>query len=335
MVQAPAPHMSEQEFQQEVLRLLVKLNKSNDETVSGREQFDQTVMISATNPWQVDYRNRKHIYLWSGTGLTLSVEDIGAQTITANIWNDISHPHGTYLYAQGQATNVPVRIRQTDETLPSSSGSGGGGGGGAVTAAAGSYSVGWSTEITSILTQLNTLQPGFTAAQVTEILLDTDNLAAILTQLNTLQPGFTAAQVTEILLDTDNLATMVTNTAAGATRQPVVGTTGGSIPYHNITAASTNFTNVKGAATQMYGFALSNTSAVPIFVKFYDKVSLPATTDTPKHTIQVPGSGTVIRSFPVGLKFTTGFGWAATGAVADNDGTNIAANCVVDFDLGS
>lgn len=117
--------------------------------------------------------------------------------------------------------------------------------------------------------------------------------------------------------------------------QDVVASSNGAVPYHNLTAASTNFTNVKGAATQLYGVDLSNTSGSAIFVKLYDKATTPGTGDVPKRTWQVPANGTLARVFPKGLKFTNGFGWAATGAVADNDNTAIAANCVVDFDLNS
>lgn len=116
---------------------------------------------------------------------------------------------------------------------------------------------------------------------------------------------------------------------------PQVASSGGSVPYHTLSAASTNFTIVKAVACQMYGFGLSNTSGSAIFVKFYDKISTPATTDTPKHTVQVPANGTVIRALPFGMKFVNGFGWAATGGVADSDNTAIAANCVIDFDLNS
>lgn len=117
--------------------------------------------------------------------------------------------------------------------------------------------------------------------------------------------------------------------------QDVVASANGAVPYHNLSGASTNFTNVKGSACQLYGCDLSNTSASAIYVKFYDKATAPATTDTPKRTIQVPANGTVLRVFPKGLHFANGLGWAATGAVADNDNTAIAANCVIDFDLNS
>lgn len=111
--------------------------------------------------------------------------------------------------------------------------------------------------------------------------------------------------------------------------------TGGSIPYHNLTAASTNFTNVKNTAALMYSCRISNTSNATIYVKFYNKATTPSTTDVPKDTLMVNATTLVALAFPEGMKFTTGFGWAATGAVDNNDNTSIAANCIVDFSLDS
>jgi hypothetical protein len=142
--------------------------------------------------------------------------------------------------------------------------------------------------------------------------------------------GNKSAGTLRVVLATDQPA--LTNT------QPVqdkVASSGGEVPYHNLSANTTNFTNVKGVACQLYGFDLSNTSSSTIFVKFYDKATAPSTGDTPKRTIQVPANSTVARTIPKGMQFASGFGWAATGAVADNDTTAIAASCVIDFDLNS
>lgn len=119
--------------------------------------------------------------------------------------------------------------------------------------------------------------------------------------------------------------------------QNVVASSNGSIPYHNLSAASTNSTNVKGSAAQMYGYAISNTNASARYVKFYDKSTAPTIgTDTPKHTIEVPGSSIVIRAFPEGLHFSNGFGWGTTTGVADSDTGAVGSNdLVVDFSLNS
>ena len=104
-------------------------------------------------------------------------------------------------------------------------------------------------------------------------------------------------------------------------------TAGGSTPFHAISAASTNSTNVKGSAGQIYGLSISNTNAAARFFKLYDKATAPTVgTDTPKRTIQIPANATVICAFPVGLSFASGIGFGATGAIADSDATAIGAN---------
>lgn len=109
--------------------------------------------------------------------------------------------------------------------------------------------------------------------------------------------------------------------------QPVAGASGGSTPSHAISAATTNATNVKASAGLLYGLSISNTNAAARYFKLYDKATAPTVgTDIPKMTIQVPGNGTVIRAFPVGLAFSAGIGYAATGAITDGDTTAIGAN---------
>lgn len=114
--------------------------------------------------------------------------------------------------------------------------------------------------------------------------------------------------------------------------QSVVGTSGGSTSYHNVVSSGTNGTNVKGSAGQVYDGVISNTSASAVYFRFYDTASAPTVgTTTVKRTIQVPGNGTVIFSWPNGLKFTSGIAWGITASVADNDATAISASVSIDF----
>jgi hypothetical protein len=94
-----------------------------------------------------------------------------------------------------------------------------------------------------------------------------------------------------------------------------------------MSAASTNATSLKVSAGQIYGFSISNANTSARYFKIYNKASAPTVgTDTPIMTVQVPGNGTVIRAFPVGLALGTGIAWAATGGIADGDTTAIGAN---------
>lgn len=94
-------------------------------------------------------------------------------------------------------------------------------------------------------------------------------------------------------------------------------------------AASTNATNVKNAAGQVYGYALYNGNAAARFVKFYNKASAPTVgTDTPVLTIILPAGGGANVEWSKGIPFATGISYAITGAVADSDTTAVSANDV-------
>ena len=108
---------------------------------------------------------------------------------------------------------------------------------------------------------------------------------------------------------------------------PQASTTGGSTPSHTMSAASTNATSLKASAGLLYGFCISNANAAARYFKLYNKASAPTVgTDTPVTTVQVPANGTVIRAYPVGMTFSTGIAWAATGLITNADTTAIAAN---------
>ena len=99
----------------ELCNHLVKLN---EEHAKARNPFYQTVMISATVPWTVTYRNRKHIFIYSANALTLTLEDLGTVAVAANTWVNVGFQPGMQIFAQGQVNPVPLYVRQTDEVIP-------------------------------------------------------------------------------------------------------------------------------------------------------------------------------------------------------------------------
>jgi hypothetical protein len=85
-----------------------------------RKPFDEMVGISAVTPIVLDYRERKHIFIYSANALTLSLEDMGSLALSANTWTDISFRPGLYIFAPGQGTTTAyVAVKQTDERLVS------------------------------------------------------------------------------------------------------------------------------------------------------------------------------------------------------------------------
>jgi hypothetical protein len=119
------------------------------------------------------------------------------------------------------------------------------------------------------------------------------------------------------------------NTSGGANVTPMPHTAGGVSNARIHAAASTNATNVKASAGQLYGWALFNTTAAIKYVKLYNSASAPtAGSGTPFLTIMLPaGSGTNVE-FTMGVPMGTGIGYTIVTGAADTDATAVAANDV-------
>ena len=94
----------------EIRQALIDLHNS----IKGRPYEDQTVQISATMPYVIDYKNRYFVTIFTPNNLTLSLEDWGSISIPAGSWADISFPAGTRVFATNQTSTVPILVRCTD-----------------------------------------------------------------------------------------------------------------------------------------------------------------------------------------------------------------------------
>lgn len=114
----------------------------------------------------------------------------------------------------------------------------------------------------------------------------------------------------------------VTVASGAVTATPVTATA-----YSVVTTASTNGANIKNAAGGLYEVTVSNVTATPIFVKFYNKASAPTVgTDVPILTIAAAANSTVSLQFgATGKRFSTGISIAATGVITAADATNAVA----------
>jgi len=83
-----------------------------------REPIDATVMVSNTQPYVVDYRNRKHIFVWFPTAQTISVDDYGTGPVQAQVWINLGLQQGTRLLITSVTAPTEIFIRCTDEIIP-------------------------------------------------------------------------------------------------------------------------------------------------------------------------------------------------------------------------
>lgn len=76
-----------------------------------------TIVVGA-QPYEVNYKNRRHVFAYNGTGssITLTTPDgFWSTTLTAKTWTNISYPQGTQL---SSATAAQFVIKCTNEVIP-------------------------------------------------------------------------------------------------------------------------------------------------------------------------------------------------------------------------
>ncbi len=112
---------------------------------------------------------------------------------------------------------------------------------------------------------------------------------------------------------------------------------GGAIPFHFISSATTNSLQVKTGAGTLYSVVAAGNTTSPYFLKLYDVAVAPTCgTTVPFHTIEIPGTATVttgnlsvVPVFPVGLLLSNGLGICITANINDTDTTATPASAVV------
>lgn len=85
--------------------------------LQSRPPIDETYQISATQPLVVDYKERKHLFIFSANALTLTIDDIGTLSVSANTYTNIGFQQGMRLVPT-QTSLTPIFVRATDETVP-------------------------------------------------------------------------------------------------------------------------------------------------------------------------------------------------------------------------
>ncbi len=90
-------------------------------SLARQEPIDRMVAISSTQPYVINYQERKHVYLWlPSSSLQLSFEDYGTGTVSAQIWVNLGMPQGIRVYAPtitAPGVTTPIYVRCTDEVI--------------------------------------------------------------------------------------------------------------------------------------------------------------------------------------------------------------------------
>lgn len=123
-----------------------------------------------------------------------------------------------------------------------------------------------------------------------------------------------------------------TVSVTGSTVQDIPAVSGGLSKFHLVGAATTNQTNVKASAGQVYAITAFNTTATPVYLKFHNTAGSPTAGSGVTDTFLIPGntngSGMVIN-IDKGIAFSTGIAITVVAGIADADATAIGASSVV------
>ncbi len=115
---------------------------------------------------------------------------------------------------------------------------------------------------------------------------------------------------------------------------PVPTTSGGTSVCYITSAASTNATNCKGSAGQVYSYHVINTTATLYYLRIYNLSSSPTCSSATGfvQTIPIPASANgagVVIPLAVGEAYGTGIGFCLTGGGSSTDNTNAATGLYV------
>ncbi len=130
----------------------------------------------------------------------------------------------------------------------------------------------------------------------------------------------------------------VLSASNGIPTQAVAGATGGATPYHLLSAATTNATNVKATAGTLYSLSLINTTATIYYLRLYDIATSAPTCSSATGVVEnipipanVAGAGVVLHFGSMGMLFANGIGFCLTGGFSDTDTTNAATGVAVNL----
>jgi hypothetical protein len=115
-----------------------------------------------------------------------------------------------------------------------------------------------------------------------------------------------------------------TNVIGGANIRPA--TSGGLSVFHLVSAATTNATNIKASAGQVFGWFIVNTASAYRYVKFHNTAGTPTAGSSIFYVLGIPGGAAANLAFETGIAFSTGIAITTVTGVTDADTTAVTAS---------
>lgn len=126
----------------------------------------------------------------------------------------------------------------------------------------------------------------------------------------------------------------IDQTTPGTTNavQDIPATSGGLLKFHLVSAATTNATNVKASAGQVYAITAFNLNAAARYLKLHNTAGTPTAGTGVTDTFLIPGNTAgagLVLNIDKGIVFSTGIAFTLVTGIADTDATAVALNEIV------
>jgi hypothetical protein len=135
-----------------------------------------------------------------------------------------------------------------------------------------------------------------------------------------------SAAITTLPVSLATLPALVTGSALVGRVNLEPQTANGLSIFHLIAAGSTNATNVKASAGQLYGWFIRNLSAGDRKVAFHNTAGTPTAGAAVIFSINIPAGSAANAPMDMGLTFATGIAITTVTGTADADATAVTAN---------
>lgn len=104
---------------------------------------------------------------------------------------------------------------------------------------------------------------------------------------------------------------------------------GGASTFHLVSAASTNATNIKASAGQLYGYYIFNANAAARKVAFHNTSGTPTAGSSVFFSLVIPAGSGANVDFSGGIAFSSGIAITTVTGTADSDATGVASGDLI------
>lgn len=187
------------------------------------------------------------------------------------------------------------------------------------------------------------IQDGGNSITVDGTVSITSNSAVNISQINGVTPlmgnGVTGTGSPRVTIASDGTAISTTGYMSVKLDQTTLGTTngvsivpstsGGYDKFYLVSAATTNATNIKASAGQVYGWYVFNANAAARKIMFHNTSGTPTAGASTYFPLVIPAGSGANVSFPAGIPFSSGIAITTTTGTADSDATAVAAGDLI------